>query len=315
LPFLLFFSVRTFIIDKERINYVILALLFGYVVPIFLSSYSIIQGQSVENVDYFNKMERFHGMFKGSHVLAYAMLFFSFLYGFIVYIMGIKESKYLFLTTALLFVSIFCLYKSYTRTALVGWAVFWFVCLWNDKKKLIFFLLLLIGIFTLIAPNALEKVFFKKKDGDIDLNIASSGRLEIWQHNLKIFLDSDLSNKLMGRGIDIMKVDMKMDTDIWDSHNDYLELLISGGVIGLLIYLLILCSLLFDIIRSSAEQRYKFYFLGIFLSVITMQFLSNAIIFRIESSQLFWLFMGLFYCISQHSDGWRCGPQKSDNGI
>ena len=79
------------------------------------------------------------------------------------------------------------------------------------------------------------------------------------------------------------------------SHNDFLGLLMTLGIIGFLLYIAILASCLRDVINSSLETRGKFFFFGFLISIIFMNFVSNSYLSRVQLSQVFWMFIGLFY--------------------
>jgi len=293
LPFLIFFSVRTFVNDRYDVEMVLIALCIGYLIPISVSVYTVAFGQSIERVDYLSKVIRYRGAFKGTHVLGYSMLFFSFLYC-LMKRMTIVRKQTLIGISVFLILSVFCLYKSYTRTALVGFTIFWLIYLWSDPKKIRFWICIVSAFTAIITSQTLEKVFWKTETHD--LNTASSGRIELWRYNLEVFFNSDLSEQLLGHGIGNVKGLTANDTIVGSSHNDYIELVMAVGIVGLVLYLLIICSLLLDIFQCCIDKRLKFLFGAIVTSITMMNFLSNAVVFRTENAQLFWLFMGLFYC-------------------
>lgn len=134
--------------------------------------------------------------------------------------------------------------------------------------------------------------------GNIDLDTASTGRLTIWKHNLLLFMDATIEEKLMGVGLgnEAKHIIHKRDI-LYSSHNDYLSLLLTTGIIGVALYLLLLFFLLRDIVRSRIDCRFKYLFLSLLIAVGVMNALSNSYIHRFELSQLFWLFMGIFYVL------------------
>jgi len=194
--------------------------------------------------------------------------------------------------------AIFCLYKSYTRTAILGFIVFWSIYLWGANKKRLFLAIIACGLITIFASQKVETIFWQTghRIQEHDLNAASSGRLTIWKDNFQVFLDSTMLEKLFGHGLGAEgRKPGHFVVPVGASHNDYLSLLMLLGVIGLLIYLTLLAVLFWDIYTSELDKRTKYLFLGIFASAVVMNFVSNAVIFRIELSQYFWLFMGFFY--------------------
>ena len=305
LPFIIFFASRLFITNSKQIGILLFALVIGYIMPIFSSTYDILVGRGVEMLNYWTQMQRYEGNFTSSHTFAYSMLFFSFIFCFIKNFCQLNNNMKKYLIFVLLFATFFCLYKSYTRTAFVGFFIFWSVYLYGSNKKYFVYAILLffiIGIF--FFPKA-SAIFWNSENGKRDLNAASSGRISIWQNNTKIFINDTTSNKLLGHGLGSEGHHIRDSNDIiLPSHNDYLSLIMSLGLIGLFLYLFILFSLLLDILHSNLPNKNKFLFLGVTFSIMAMNYFSNAVIFRVELSQYFWLFMGIFYFLdtSPNSD-------------
>lgn len=300
LPFIMFFAARIFITDKKQIGIILIAMVIGYFMPLMLNMYDLISGQGLYRVNYWTGMERFEGSFTGPHAMAYAMLFFSFIFCLLIWIRQINRRLLKYGLFFFLFLSIYCLYKSFTRTAMFGFSIFWLIYFWGGTKKRFFLVMLVCILIAAINIQKIENIFWqtggKAQIGQHDLNAASSGRLTLWSHNLNVFLDSTTLQKLFGNGLGSEKRGSRpFKAAIWASHNDYLSLLMTLGIIGLLIYLSLLTSLFWEIYRCKLERGAKYLFAGIIISVAVMNFVSNAVIFRIELSQYFWLFMGFFY--------------------
>jgi O-antigen ligase len=300
LPFIVFFAARMYITEPKLIRVILITLVIGYILPIIKSVYSIILGQSVGAVSYWTNIQRFEGAFGKIHVLGYAMLFFIFiscLLNRVCQPTGKFTKFWLFVFQVF---AIYCLYKSYLRTAFVGLIIFWVLYLWGANKKRFFLALIACAVIALLSYQKIENIIWQTgghaEIGYHNLDAASSGRLYIWGHNIKLFLDSSLPQQLLGRGLGCeSKRVVGTEDDVWQPHNNYLNLLMSLGAFGLIIYLTLLIILLWDIYTCDLEKGYKFLFGGIIVSVIVMNFLSNAVIFRIELSQYFWLFMAFFY--------------------
>jgi len=250
-------------------------------------------------VNYWTGIERFEGAFTSSHPLAYAMLFFSFVYCLLNRIHKLEGKLSRFGLSFFHLLAIYCLYKSYTRTAMVGFIIFWSIYLWGTNKKRFFLAIMACVLITILSYQKIEVIFWqigKHGQTEIDLDAASSGRLTIWHHNLQVFLDSDISEQLLGLGLGSeTRRGIASEKDVWQPHNNYLNLLMSLGIIGLFSYLILIANLLWDIYTCGLDKSEKFLFAAIFISTGAMNFLSNAVIFRPELSQYFWLFMGFFY--------------------
>ena len=76
-------------------------------------------------------------------------------------------------------------------------------------------------------------------------------------------------------------------------------MLMNLGAIGLILYIVLLFCLLKDILLCG-DKKTKYLFGAILFSVIIMNFGSNAVIFRFELSQYFWLIMGIYYIITEN---------------
>jgi hypothetical protein len=84
-----------------------------------------------------------------------------------------------------------------------------------------------------IRLPSINKFLVQSSTGDI-----SSGRFEFWTVDIQGFLDSDLVNKFIGSGFDYPYL-LNFRTRgvyIW-AHNDIINLMLSIGIIGLIIYL------------------------------------------------------------------------------
>ena len=294
LPFLVFISVRIFIVDSRQITAILLSLFLGYLIPIALSAHDLLAGKAFSEADYYSGLSRFSGAYAGIHTLAYAMLFFSFLYCQINWKVQIRGYMAKLGLVLLLLISSLCLYKTYARTVLFGFLLYWLIFLWGYRKKFFFAAVVVCCLLGIIASQRIETVIWKTDE--YDTNKASSGRLTLWNHNIKLFLNSSLPQQLLGRGLGVESESViGSDTDVWSSHNDYISLLMTIGLIGLFLYLLLLVSLMWDIFLSNLDKKIKYLFGAILISVSIMNFFSNAVIFRLELSQYFWLFMGFFY--------------------
>lgn len=133
-----------------------------------------------------------------------------------------------------------------------------------------------------------------------DLNVASSGRIYIWKNNLKSFIELPFTIKILGVGLGHELDRIPGSSKMWmGSHNDFLSLLIMLGFFGLIIYLLFYIVLFNDILKSRINNNIKSFYIGILVSVIIMNFVSNSYIVRFQMAQLFWLFFGIFYAIER----------------
>ena len=291
LPFIVFFAVRTIITESKQVKFLLICLVLGFLIPITYSTFNIVLGKSIQMIEWHNKMPRFAGAFTGIHTLSYSMLFFSFLYCILNHVYQFRISLNRFILGILFILSAFCLYKSLTRTVMVGFILFWLIYLWGTNKRAFIVTIVLSILAAVVFSDHIYSIIFKKEE--IDFNTATSGRVTLIVNNMNLFLDSSLTEQLFGRGLG--------HEHLFPFHNDYIALLMNLGVIGLLLYIVLLCYLLLDIFVCR-DRKTKYLFGAILVSVAIMNFGSNAVIFRFELSQYFWLIMALFHVIKEDKE-------------
>ena len=225
LPFIVFFSVRTIITETKQVRVLLIFLVLGFLIPIAFSTYNIVLGKSIHMIEWHSKMPRFAGAFTGIHTLSYSMLFFSFLYCILHHIYRFKYSLNRLIIGFLLILSAYCLYKSLTRTAMIGFLLFWFIYLWGKNKKAFFVIVALSILVGISFSDKIHSIVFKKEE--IDFDTATSGRVTLIVNNINLFLDSSLTQQLFGRGLG--------HDHRFPFHNDYIALLMNLGVVGLLL--------------------------------------------------------------------------------
>ena len=301
LPFILFYSIRVNISKPEQIKLLLTVLIISYCFPIVASLYKIIQGSSIQYVEPITGIERHAGMFTGIKSLAYAMFFFSVYYYMQVIVNELKDNHSKWILFSLLIISFICLYKTYARTAYIGFIIFWAISLWGYNKRYFSIVFILSLIFGLLYLTTFQQIFFKTPK--FDVNIASSGRDIIWKHNINFFLESDIEKKIMGHGLGVVSSSViGARNEIWSSHNDYLHVLMALGSIGLLLYILIYIVLLKDAFESSINKTTKFLFYGLIFSVIVMNFGSGVTLYQVGMSQQFWMLMGFLYVLRDFNE-------------
>jgi O-antigen ligase len=294
LPFAVFFSIRLFIKNPDQIRFLLSVVIIAYLIPIFGSFYQILQGTTISHVESLTGIERHAGLFQSIRPMASAMFFFSvfFCLKFIMFRPGNRYFRY-FLVFMLL-ISFFCVFKSYTRSILLGLFIFWGIVLIGFNKKYFLIFLFLTLISGLLYPSTLQQIFFKTEE--FEINTASSGRAFLWEHNIRLFKTYSLDEKFLGRGLGVVtKGVIGKENEIWSSHNDYLHLLMQGGGVGLFLYLLIHMAILKEVFFSHIEKKLKYFYLGFIFSIIFMNFASGIITYQLPTAQFFWMVMGFYY--------------------
>ena len=291
LPFVFFFYTRTCILEKDKIDSFFKFYIIGFFIPLILSTICIVLGLNIQAVEFLSKVPRHSGVYNGAHTLAYQMSFFSFVFCYNLFLSDNKNRNIKIFCWIMFIFTVFCLFKSYTRTAYIGFVLFWGIFFFGNNRKYFYILAMILVIIGTLFSYQLSNIFLKQK-GEADLNVASSGRIEIWEAYSSSFIDSSFPEKVLGKGIG-WKV-----PGTPGAHNEFLQLLIENGLVGLFLYASILISILIDIF-SCRNVKIKYFFGGILIPLIIMSFGSNVIISFFELSILLWIFMGFFYNLNE----------------
>jgi len=298
LPLLPFFLVQSVIRTPRQMNVLIICLALGYIIPIFGSSLLITLGISSYEITQ-SGFERQEGLTAGVHTLAHTMMVFSYVYALFLVKVKSASRPLRWLLFGMLVLSVYCIWKTYTRTVFLGGLVFWLMFLWKKNKRWFWGLLVTALVGGLLYSANLQDLFWQKNivgHRIHDLDTASSGRFFLWSHNIAVYSRLSIPLKLLGVGIgNEMKVVSEIGVRTASSHNDYLTMLMTTGLIGLLLILTIYISLLILVIKSSADRQLKYLFLGIIIAVMLMNMVSNSYLIRFPLSQYFWLLIGMFF--------------------
>jgi O-antigen ligase len=304
IPFVMYFVAIACIEDIKQLRLITKGFVLGFVYPIIGSVIYIFLGLDKVFLVYQTGVVKSQGVFSSNHPFGHAMFFFSFIYAF-AYAIGIAKSCFWkYLLNALLLMSIFCLYKGGARTTLMGFIVFWVIYLWHYRKM---YLAIFLAGMLLVAAYNMEKVnslVFQQREATAphDLNASSSGRMSLWGHNLKILEDSNIEKVLIGFGIGVEgKPVVGSNVFIVAAHNDYLSLIVTLGILGLINYLSIYLSLIWNIAFSLLGKRLRGMFIGLLLAAMIMNFVSNSYLLRVELAQMLWFFSGVFMLLRKWS--------------
>ena len=196
---------------------------------------------------------------------------------------------------------IYNLYKTYVRTTWIGLIVFMASYLVGRKNYKLFaaipFILLCAAF---ISPN-FETIFFdfiEPITEEKDLSMVGSSRLGLWISVLSEFTHLPVEKQLLGLGL---RHGGQLGYSLAASHNDFLGLMMSLGILGLVIYLLLLSKIFFDICKSCLNRLMRFTYFGFLAAVFFMNLASNSYLSRIELAQYFYLIIGTFYVLRDES--------------
>ncbi len=299
LPFFTYIVMKNVITERRQYTRLILLMIYGFFIPVSMSAFLVLQGKGVDRVLYWNDLRRFLGVYVNSHNFGHCMAFVIML--MVIYtvvcskdasVKPLRQRKMLFLFFIVLgTLAAYCLYKSYVRTALIGLMIFVYYYLFKKNKKLLLVLTGILAVLGVIFATVLYTIFFDMVDsasGRAKAESFGSGRPRIWMHNLEEFSNLSLDRQLAGvgegnrRGIGVSS----SREDVWNSHNDFLEVMMQTGIVGLLIYLGMQLCILRKIRQLKDKERYVF--LALFIAVNFMNFVSNSYITRFGLGQLFY---------------------------
>ena len=85
--------------------------------------------------------------------------------------------------------------------------------------------------------------------------------------------------------------------DVWNSHNDFLEVMIQTGIIGFVIFMVIQLLFLRQILRMRGQEKYLF--LALFVAVSAMNFMSNSYVARFSVGQIYYMLMSYVGSIAE----------------
>lgn len=303
LPPLTYVFMKSLLPNSRHYKKCLYLLILGLSIPTIISAVMVARGIGLDKVDYWTGLARYQGIFVNPHNFGHTMAFLAMvivlywgLHGIGLELLFAKVplNKKIMLSV-IGFITLYCLYQSYVRTAWLGLLIF--ACLLTyfvSKKKFALFLLVAVTVTALSIP-LLKLVFHdvvEVAEGKRETERIGSGRPYIWKHNLAQFSQLGLDRQLAGVGIGnrvgIFREEHNTD-NIWNSHNDFLEVMIQTGIVGLALFCSIQCFFLRRILSLGKHERY--FFMSLFISVMVMNFVSNSYVVRFSIGQMYYMVM------------------------
>ncbi|MCG3203045.1 MAG: hypothetical protein NFCOHLIN_02962 [Gammaproteobacteria bacterium] len=309
LPPITFMVLKRAIATQRQYVRLLRLMIIGFAIPVALSAYAIHEGTGLAARIFWTGLERYSGVYNGIHTMGHNMGFL--IMSVCVYLMLCDENVKASITrlTMMCFLpvlcgaALYCLFHGQVRTVYVGLFVFLSIVLVQYSTRWFIFFAGAVILSVAMFASIYSTVFFDVVDvfsGHRDIKEAGSGRPLIWQHNLRIFANLPIDQKIAGVGIgnyltdpfrDIDAADKITSEHVWNSHNDYLEMLMEIGVIGLLLTMWLYAVIAKRVLQI--ERRARIVFLGLLVAVGVMNVLSNSYIARFGLAQMF--FMVLTY--------------------
>ena len=313
-PLLLLFLVASYMDTtalRKRFLWVVTA---AGCVSLSVSTYHLATGQMAGHFrqGYF----RLVGGYANLHNHALFLMVLNSLFFF--WLMTLKKPWQRALMLGLQGLGLLCMYNTYVRTAMTGFAVFVFVFLWLEKRYELLGLAFVAGAGLLLTNESLQDRFsdvtavFGAGDSLGSKRTLGSGRFGIWTMSFAEFLKQPPTDIVLGLGLgghyemtdlyaDLYRSQEK--SDDLDSHNDYLSLLYQLGPIALVCYVWLQVTVLrvgWQLHRTASElwtRRLARYMVALTCVTFVTNFLSNSFIQRVTVAWLFWGVVGvLFAC-------------------
>jgi O-antigen ligase len=147
------------------------------------------------------------------------------------------------------------------------------------------------GISILVRQNDRIRIFLHEISGDsFKKRVLEDRRTAIWESAIHVFRE----NLILGVGIGDVRNELTKEyknssndeivQNYYNVHNQFLEILVEQGIIGFILFLLVLCSIAF----IAISQKNIIYFL--FLTMMIIFFMFETILYRLPGVIFFSLF-------------------------
>lgn len=211
--------------------------------PSVLSTLTYFTGQA--NITIGQEVERFAGIYHdpgGMSITAFIGLTSSLLYLSTDHPRNPKHPMTKIMILAMVLINVWLLYITYTRMMYVVTLVF--LGLWitiRYRKGLLVLLATPLLVFGLITTEEFQQRNWKeikayeayqnRENSDFFLQYSGGGRVMVWSNAIDMIEEYDLSQLALGTG------------RLMPLHNEYLDLLVRTGLVGLMIFLFMITSL------------------------------------------------------------------------
>ncbi len=311
-PLLLMFLISTMMDREADRRTLVLIITVAGLCSLTLSAYHLLNGQQHEHLR--QGYYRLVGGYKNLHNHALFLLTLNtLLFFWAMSTRGVWRA----LAGGALLIGLVCMYYTYVRTALTGFAVFTLVYLLMERRYGLVGLAALAGV-VLLATNADMQDRFSDlllvTSEDVDnKRTLGSGRFGIWTSSMAEFLKQSPADQLFGLGLgghyemtdsyaNMFRSTEKSEN--LDSHNDYLGLLYQLGPIATLSYIAVQVQVFvqgFFVHRralSPWSRRFGAFMVALCSVTVITNFLSNSYIQRVTVAWLFWGLVGVLFAIA-----------------
>jgi O-antigen ligase len=135
----------------------------------------------------------------------------------------------------------------------------------KDRK-----LLVILGFFLLtwqtVVPNSVRERVTMTQDANGQLDSSAEGRIELWKESWNSFIHSPI----VGNGFSSFSYGEHVVSDLKDTHNFFMKVLVETGLIGCILFFPLLQQMLavgFRLFRRATDPLYRGLGLGLFIAV------------------------------------------------
>lgn len=281
---LLFFITLNYMTEKKWIYRVLIVMAFAMIIMEYytlsqIREYSLVSREKINGTFEFLGTNEAAAFFNEFTIVLIGITFF------------IKKRLIKWSLISMICINIFCILSLYSRGAYLGFfAGMFFLCLFKNRKFLI--PLILVGVFwQSVLPVTVVDRIKQTTNENGQLDNSSKTRIVVWKQSLEMFKKSPL----MGLGFGVFR---SLGMDLGDTHNIYVKYLVEQGLIGFIIFLIVLFCFLrmgYVLYKKGEDDLSQGMGLGLMACVVVLM-VNNFFGDRwsyLELSAYLWIFAGL----------------------
>ena len=315
-PFILFFVMFNIINDVSTCKRVLFALLLLFSITLLtavLQKYGIAQFSNV-HVHGVDEMERISGFANANEYASYLVLFIPLVLSNLLFR---KELLTKITGGALFIIALMGLLVTGSRGGILSlvFSISIYLMILKREKVMTFgrtvlvtyFLVILIGSSVVFAPSGVRQMMIERftrlatagnSYENRNLNKATGSRLELWAGGLQLFLE----RPILGHGQDTIQLLMAKRFGLYaKAHNQYINYMIEFGIIGCIVYIIILLKVfkhMWKHMEETTDSWSKFLYLSYIAGFSGWTF-SMLGVQLYQTTYLFWVYTAVIYRYSQ----------------
>jgi O-antigen ligase len=202
-----------------------------------------------------------------------------------------KKNIYKWMLLALILANLYCITFTYSRGAYAGLIVGMFVLFVIKDRKMLIPLILMLLFWQSILPEKVVARIKETKTESGQLDESSQRRIDIWHASMDIFKKDPIT----GIGFLVFRC---LGFDLGDTHNIYVKLLTEQGVIGFVIFFIVVFCFMregFCLYQKGEDELDRGMGLGLLAGVLVL-LINNLFGDRwtyLEPNAYLWVFAGL----------------------